>query len=365
MFNRIFAKRSHRVLLVCGIAVVAGLTIAHAWLRSTIATQLADRTCIQSGATSTCYQPKTLSHQAITAIAISPNGRLLVSGSRQVIQVWDLATGTLQSNWQGHDDWITALAVSPDNRTLASSSLDQTLKLWNLQTGDRVATIHSGRITSLSFSPNGRWLAGGSRIGRWTDGVLSIGGVQIWTMATRRLFDRIGKGSVNALAFSPDGQQLALGKTNTQIWLLRNDKRIRTLNSGELTSLVFSRDGRLLITGSSKTKIWRMASGTLMRTLNSSSSDLALSHDGRLLAAASGGTIHLWQSATWDFEKSLRASWYSGLFIAFGLGDRALVSGSSDGIKLWRSAEATAQISHSALNLRQTDRTDVRFGEQD
>ena len=63
---------------------------------------------------------------------------------------------------------------------------------------------------------------------------------------------------------------------------------------------------------------------------------MALSHDGQTLAAASGGTINLWQLETRKLLGSLRGSWYSGVFVDFGLKGQALVTGSSDGVKVWR-----------------------------
>jgi WD40 repeat protein len=70
---------------------------------------------------------------AIHAVAVSPNGRLVVSGGQdKTVRVWDLATGALLRTFTGHAETVTSVAIAPDSRTALSGSQDGTLKLWNL-----------------------------------------------------------------------------------------------------------------------------------------------------------------------------------------------------------------------------------------
>ena len=128
-----------------------------------------------------CYtSPRNLSTQATTALAVSPDGSTLASSQQRTIRLWNLQLGKRQRSLRGHTDWVTALAFSPDGSTLASSSLDRTIKLWNLTTGELLQTFPAGRMTCLQFSPDGQTLVAGSRIGRWADGAISPGGIQRW-----------------------------------------------------------------------------------------------------------------------------------------------------------------------------------------
>lgn len=310
-------------------------------LEHDLAARIPHTVCLPSQSLPTCYDAaNNLSTQKTIALAVSPDGQILASATDQTIQLWHLSPGDrpFGKPWRslnGHSDWLTALAISPDGQTLASSSLDATIKLWNLATGQVQQTFESGRVTCLQFSPDGQTLTAGSRYGRWADGQASLSGVQRWEVATGQPLATIGADPVAAIAFSKNGQRLASGFFSTRLWDLKTGQALHTLDSGEVTSLTFSPDGQTLITASSKTKFWSVTSGVLLQTLKSSASELALSPDGQFLAASSGGTINLWQLATPKFLGALRGSLYSSLFVAFG-SKGSLISGSSDGIKIWR-----------------------------
>jgi len=58
---------------------------------------------------------------------------------------------------------VTALAVSPDGRLAASASRDQSLRVWSLETGEsQVLSGHAHWVTSVAWSPDGAWLCSGS-----------------------------------------------------------------------------------------------------------------------------------------------------------------------------------------------------------
>ncbi len=107
----------------------------------------------------------------IRSFPIALNSPIVLSGDSQIlatsmklndpeIQLWNTRSGTRKITLKNHRGKVRSLAVSPDGQFLASSSEDQTVKLWNLKTGQIIRTITNvGNINQLSFSPNGRILA--------------------------------------------------------------------------------------------------------------------------------------------------------------------------------------------------------------
>ncbi len=276
------------------------------------------------------------------SVAISPDGQTLVGGSNDdTIKIWNLTTGNLIRTLSGHSDNVLSVAISPDGQTLVSGSWDDTIKIWNLATGNLIRTLsgHSNWVYSVAISPDGQTLVSGSEDNT----------IKIWNLATGNLIRTLSghSYSVYSVAISPDGQTLVSGSgDNTiKIWNLATGNLIRTLSGDSYStrSVAISPDGQTLVSGSfDKTiKIWNLATGNLIRTLSGHSNSVisvAISPDGQTLVSGSeDNTIKIWNLATGNLIRTLSGHSNSVISVAISPDGQTLVSGSDDyTIKIWQ-----------------------------
>ncbi|MBD2535023.1 trypsin-like peptidase domain-containing protein [Nostoc flagelliforme FACHB-838] len=293
------------------------------------------------------------SNYVIRSVAFSPDGKTLASGSsNKTIKIWNVATGqeittlkdkedsdTVMSVLQGNS--VVSVAFSPDGKTLASGSLDGTIKIWNVRTGQEITTLqgHSSSVRSVAFSPDGKTLASGD----WRRTI------KIWNVGTGQEITKLQGHSdyVESVAFSPDGITLASGSKDgtIKIWNVRTGQEITTLkgHSSYVLSVTFSPDGKTLASGSTdKTiKIWNVTAGQEITTLQGHSryvQSVTFSPDGKTLASGSwDGTIKIWNVRTGQEITTLQGHSSYVLSVTFSPDGKTLASGSKDEtIKIWQ-----------------------------
>jgi serine/threonine protein kinase len=161
------------------------------------------------------------------------------------VALWDTAnTSAPVQVIDAHDSAAQAVAFSSAQRAplLASAGADKLVKLWNLDTFDRVRTYrgHKDFVTALAFSPNGKWLASAGL----------DGSIRIWATGSSRLMRRLygHRGRVGGLAFSPAGDTLVSAGSDGQvrIWDVNRARTLRTIvgHAGAVVNAAtFSPDG--------------------------------------------------------------------------------------------------------------------------
>jgi WD40 repeat protein len=235
-------------------------------------------------------------------IACSPDGKTAASrqtGNDFRIRLSGVPDGQVLRLLEGHTKSVWAVAFSRDDKTLASSSLDGTVRLWDVASGKEIAkwTGHDRGADVLCFSPDGKHLA-----------TCGFGSLRVWgvasgkTVATRAAFLNSWQG----MEFSPDGKTIAVGGRGVLLWDWSADKVVRRLQPQEnIATVTFSPDGKTLATGPTEgpIRLWTTATGEeaggKSRGHRLPVTALAFLADGSTLATGSpDGTVRFWDPAT-------------------------------------------------------------------
>jgi sugar lactone lactonase YvrE len=202
----------------------------------------------------------------------------------------------------GHTDPVLSVTFNPDGKQVISGSGDNTVKLWDVESGLELKSLsgHKGSVNSVSFSPDGKLILSGS-----TDRTIRLwdatSGQELKTLSGHR-------GSVNSVSFSPDGKLIVSGSDDKTIrlWDAAGGRRIKTFQGRRsvVNSVSFSPDGRLIVSGSDDgtIRLWDAAWGT---ELGASSGHIkpvlsvSFSPDGKqILSSSRDGTIRLRSMST-------------------------------------------------------------------
>ncbi len=314
------------------------------------------------------------------AIAYSPDGRMVATGSDNII-IWDAETHAKLARF-AHRDLVNDLAFSPDSKRLFSAHGDGAILVWDVAEKEiaRNFAAHSGVVRTVSFSADGKTVASASEdrsIILWdvatglkrgvlagqgapftgatlsSDGKLVIsadiyGQVMAWDAATRlpvRSFAPPRKKEVSlnfCLAISLDQKWVA---TTFGVYSLTNGQlvvdflQVRDRKS-EVRSAAFSPDGRWLVCVGSDGRIERWEIGPwnfheVKRQGNITA--VAFAHDSQRLAIGeSSGAIRLWQVNPLQELGVIGEHAANVESVSFSPDSRWLASASADEtVKLW------------------------------
>ncbi|MCM9077851.1 WD40 repeat domain-containing protein [Streptomyces spororaveus] len=245
-----------------------------------------------------------------SALAFSADGRLMVTASDRSIEIWDSLDGRRIGELEVHGTAVTALALSPDGRTLATGSYAGTARLWDLTTPKALEPPllgHVGPIHSMSFAPDGQTLLTADHRGprRWhTESHEPVGS------------DLPVKG-ISAVVHSADDRLLAVvvRADRIRLWHMPTPHWIDLdLRPGTVGATVFAPDGGLLATGceDGTVRLWETLAGAPAGPLLDCDGDpvrsLAFAPDARILAAVGHtGTVRLWETETGQPLGSMRS----------------------------------------------------------
>jgi len=285
----------------------------------------------------------------------------------------------------GHNDWVTGVELLPDGQHAVSSSLDGTLRVWNLANGQVIRVIEVTPDDDLAFAR----LAGPAETSREVpraagmmlrqlgtagalagppmevhpggigamvitgDGLKAItagwdGMLHIWNLATgqeeRSIQAHIE--AVSALTITPDSRYVISGADDRliRIWDLESGELVHELvGHGDLVrALAVTPDGRSLVSGSwdYTVRLWDLEHGALLHILtghNAWVQAVAVTPDGyNVISSSWDRTMREWDLWTGEVVRDLTGLRTPVFSMAFTPDGNTLITGSGDGsLSLW------------------------------
>ena len=240
----------------------------------------------------------------VTAVAWSPDGRRIVTGSYDAtIRVWDAVTGEELLSLE-HGSQVESVVWSSDGGRIAAGFGDG-VRVWDAVTGEELLSLECGRgVESVVWSPDGSCIV-----------TSSDDGVRVWDAVTgEELLSPEHRHWVRSVAWSPDASRIAAGSDDgVRVWDAVTGEELLSLEHGnQVESVVWSPDGSRIAAGfvGDGVRVWDAVTGEGLFSLERSRlvRSVVWSPDGSRIAAGSAGGVRVWDAVTGEGLFSLERS---------------------------------------------------------
>jgi hypothetical protein len=279
----------------------------------------------------------------VTALAFSPDGKILAVGGYRAVTLWNLPTGKALTAISRLPGPVQAVAFRPDGSQLAvaggAPGSSGEVRVYDTKTFAKIGPTlegHTDVVMSVAWSMDGKWLATGSqdktaRLWLWPDG------------KELKLF-KDHSDAVTQVCFSPDGKALYTASMDHNLRRYDTDKgtlvRAFTGHNEGVTAMAFSPQNSILVSAGSETELRRWNpdtgdAGSKHGGHSATVTEIVFSKDTKFIASASGDHALRTLTGSTDWEYA----------VAISPDDRWTAGGGADGmVRLWETATGRLRL---------------------
>jgi len=246
---------------------------------------------------------------------------------------------TLRRILRGHTKWICRIAWSPDGKLLATPSDDNTVRIWDLESGDCIGALDHTQNTKYcaAWSPDGRQLAASSY------GKIEVWNTETWSLS--KLIINPSEASIYSVAWSPDGRRLAgcSYDNGLHIWDVDSAKLLMTRSRlNPFVSAAWSPEGDRIVSATYDSVLLILDPATLnpLVSLRGHASYARAAHwlpeENLLASGGNDSTVRIWETTTGQERHILEGHAQSVAALSSCPCGNVLASVSSDNtVRLW------------------------------
>jgi hypothetical protein len=246
-----------------------------------------------------------------------------------------------------HDGMVTSVVLARAGKFALSGGVDQTVRLWDLESGDQLRDFPGAdaAVLSVALSADGnRVLACSGTIDPPSDGM-----VRVWESGTSQQVHEFAVGDAKlawAACFSPDAKSVLLGCEDGTLRLVDLDDQAAALkvpaHEGPVRAVALSSSGDTIASAGAdgKVRLWNRFNGQPLRTMTGHAGGVAavaFSPDGQhLLSAGDDKTVRYWDVQTGRQQQCCQGHTDKVTCVAHSPDGPMAISGGCDGtIRLW------------------------------
>ncbi len=276
----------------------------------------------------------------IKSVCFTPSGNYILSGSNDnTMKLWDVNTGKLIRDFIGHTASINSVSVSSNGLYVISSSSDNTIKIWNILNGQQIneLTGHKASINSICYSPDGKNILSGS----------SDKSIKLWNAESGKVIKTFygHSGGIKSVCFSHNGEYILSSSSDktVKLWDVSSGDEIKTFNfqTRWVNGVTFLNNSKKIIVKIDKLlKTFDIESGKEINSFEGHSGRIfAMRLSSNSMYALTGSydkTIKLWDVGSGKVLKTFKGHNGSITDVRFSPDEKYILSGSTDcSIKLW------------------------------